>query len=90
VSIEQVLKWDKGNDLWDTVLLAPSNSDSSLTDAYLHAGIPPKVKDIIHEYGSLFQEPTTLPRSRIYDHAITSLPNAISVNCRPYRHSLEQ
>jgi hypothetical protein len=32
VSLEQVLKWEKGNDLWATVLLEPTNKSSTLID----------------------------------------------------------
>jgi hypothetical protein len=31
-----------------------------------------------------------LPPSRTYDHSIAILPNALPVNCRPYRYSPEQ
>jgi hypothetical protein len=32
VSLGQVLKWEKGNDLWATVLLEPTNKSSTLID----------------------------------------------------------
>jgi hypothetical protein len=61
-----------------------------MVDTYLQTRIPSKIKDLIHEFDTLFQEPTTLPPSRFYDHAITLLPNAVPVNCRPYRYSPER
>jgi hypothetical protein len=89
VSIDQVLKWQKGNGLWAIVLLEPSYKSHSLTDNYLHNGIPAQIKDLFHEYGTLFQESNALPPARLYDHSITLLPNAPLVNCRPYRYSPE-
>jgi hypothetical protein len=53
-------------------------------------GIPDQIKDLILEYDTLFQVPSTLPPSRLYDHAITLLPNFAPVNNRPYRYSPEQ
>jgi hypothetical protein len=40
VSIEQVLKWGKGNELWAIVLIEPSTKSSPLLDSYIHNGIP--------------------------------------------------
>jgi hypothetical protein len=88
--VEQVLKWAKGNDLWDVVMIEPSNMSTSLLDDCLLTGIPDQIKQLIHEYGHIFQEPTALPPSRLYDHSITLLPNSAPVNSRPYRYSPEQ
>jgi hypothetical protein len=68
-SAEQVLKWDKGNELWATVLIEPSTKSSPLLDSYIHNGI-------ILIYGSIFEETKDLPPSRQYDHSISLLPNA--------------
>jgi len=35
----------------------------------------------------VFQPPTHLPPSRIYDHTIPLLPNSVPVNSKPYRYS---
>jgi hypothetical protein len=35
ISIEQVLKWEKGNELWAAVLLGPADKSSSLVERYL-------------------------------------------------------
>jgi hypothetical protein len=35
VFVEQVLKWDRRNNLWATVLLTPSVSEPSMTKTYL-------------------------------------------------------
>jgi hypothetical protein len=76
--------------LWSTVLLAPIAQPSPLSEDYMLNGIPLEIKDLIQEFGTIFQEPSTLPPSRLYDHSITLLPNAAPVNCRPYRYSPEQ
>jgi hypothetical protein len=89
ISIEQVLKWEKGNDLWAMVMVQPSSKSTSLQDEYLLKGIPDQIKDLIFEYDILFQVPSVLPPSRLYDHAITLLPNSAPVNSRPYRYSPE-
>jgi hypothetical protein len=87
VSIEQVVKWDKGNDLWTTVLVESSSKSTSLIDTYLHNGIFAQVKSLISESEQIFQEPSALPPSRAYDHSISMLPNIATINCRPYRYS---
>jgi hypothetical protein len=73
-----------------TVLLAPAAQPSPFIEDYLLNGIPLEIKDLIQVFGTIFQEPSTLPPSRLYDHSITLLPNAAPVNCRPYRYSSEQ
>jgi hypothetical protein len=52
--VEQVLKWEKGNALWDVVMIEPSNKSTSLVDDYLLAGIPDQIKQLIHKYGNIF------------------------------------
>jgi hypothetical protein len=47
ISVEQVLKWDKSNDLWATILLEPVANGSSLDDKYIQQGIPAEIKDLI-------------------------------------------
>jgi hypothetical protein len=81
------MKWGKSNDLWTAVLLEPANRESSLTNDYLLTSIPGQIKDLIQEYGEIFQTPSSLPPSRQYDHSITLLPNSTPVNTRPYRYS---
>jgi hypothetical protein len=90
VSAEQVLKWDKGNELWAIVLIESSTKSSPLLNNYIHNGIPDQIKDLILTYGSIFEEPKDLPPSRQYDHSISLLPNVAPINCRPYRYSPEQ
>jgi hypothetical protein len=89
VSMEQVLKWDSGNDLWAAMLLEPSDKTSSLTEQHLLNGVPSQIKDLIYEIESIFHTPSSLPPARPYDHAINILPNVVPINCKPYRYSSE-
>ena len=54
VSVDQLLKWEKGNEVWATTLLnrivmAPATE------------IPQEVKQVLDRNKQVFQEPTTLP-----------------------------
>jgi hypothetical protein len=60
VSVEQMLKWEKGNNLLATVLIESSTKSSPLLDSYIHSGIPTQIKDLILAYGSIFDEPKDL------------------------------
>jgi hypothetical protein len=47
IPVEQVMKWDKGNELWATMLVELADKSSSLMDSYFSKGIPQQVKDLI-------------------------------------------
>jgi hypothetical protein len=47
IAAEQLLKWDKSNDLWAIVLLELSSNSSSLSESYLINGIPMQIKELI-------------------------------------------
>jgi hypothetical protein len=66
--VEQVLKWDKGNDIWAAVLLGSATKSTTLSNQYLLNGVPQQIEDLIREYDQIFQHPTALP-PRLYDHA---------------------
>jgi hypothetical protein len=61
-----------------------------MTDQYLLNGIPTQIKDLIADFGNIFQTPSSLPPSRLYDNAISLLPNSAPINTRPYMYSPEQ
>jgi hypothetical protein len=44
ISMEQVVKWEKGNDLWATVVIEPGEKSTTLADTYLQEGIPAQVR----------------------------------------------
>jgi hypothetical protein len=80
IEAEQLWKSAKGNDIWAFAVVecisAPSEQD-----------IPTSTQAIIHQYADIFQQPKTLPPSRVYDHAIPLQPDAVPVNSRPYKYS---
>lgn len=90
ISGEELLKMQQGNDLWAAVLIAPVQDNVAMKEQYLLNGIPIIIQSLIHEHGDLFQAPTELPPSRVYDYSIALLPNSIPVNSRPYRYSPDQ
>jgi hypothetical protein len=49
--VEQVLKWEKDNDLCVAVLLEPTDKSSTLTDQYLLSGVPDTIKE---QYDPIF------------------------------------
>lgn len=49
--------------------------------------LPLPIHNLLQEYADVFAAPQTLPPSRVYDHTIPLLPNAVPVNSRPYRYS---
>ncbi|XP_039778261.1 uncharacterized protein LOC120645545 [Panicum virgatum] len=50
----------------------------------------PEVQKLLSQYSHLFQEPSTLPPPRQFDHSITLLPGSQPVNIRPYRNGPAQ
>uniref|UniRef100_A0A453D8U5 Retrotransposon gag domain-containing protein n=2 Tax=Aegilops tauschii subsp. strangulata TaxID=200361 RepID=A0A453D8U5_AEGTS len=80
ISAEQLLKWEKGNDVWATALLNRIVMEPAVE-------IPPAVQQILDRNKEVFQEPKTLPPHRALDHAIHLKPDAVPANCRPYRYS---
>jgi hypothetical protein len=51
------------------------------------SSIPPEVQHVLNEYSDVFDDPKTLPPHRFHDHTIPLIPNAITVNTKPYRYS---
>ncbi|XP_073362615.1 uncharacterized protein [Aegilops tauschii subsp. strangulata] len=80
ISADQLLKWEKGNEVWATALL-----NRIVVDPVTK--IPQEVKQVLDRNKQVFQEPTTLPPHRAFDHKINLVPDAAPVNCRPYRYS---
>lgn len=52
--------------------------------------LPVEVKALLNSFKDLFQEPTTLPPQRSFDHHIQLLPGAPPMNIRPYKYSPAQ
>jgi hypothetical protein len=80
-------KLAKGNDIWALVAVTSQIEDESKQEQYLIKGIPPTVKEMIHDNSDLFAVPDRMPPNRVYDHAIPLYHDVVPVNCRPYRYS---
>ncbi|KAJ1699965.1 hypothetical protein LUZ63_008477 [Rhynchospora breviuscula] len=57
---------------------------------HVTGAIHSKLKKVIEEYSSVFEEPMGLPPKRGVDHNIPLLPEAQPINLRPYRYSYFQ
>jgi hypothetical protein len=82
MSCDQLLKWTKVNDIWavavvETVDLKPTAESQE------------EIHSLLQEFKDLFEQPTTLPPARSYDHQIPLLPNSVPVNSRPYKYSTQ-
>jgi hypothetical protein len=51
---------------------------------------PPSIQQVVDQYNTLFEEPTTLPPPRKFDHHIPLIPGTAPMNCRPYRYAPHQ
>jgi hypothetical protein len=90
ISAEQLLKLQKGNDLWALVILSQPADNSIHQEQYSSIELPSQIKEIIHEFQELLKTPDELPPNRTYDHVISLLPDVVPINCRPYGYSLQQ
>lgn len=84
VSVVQVLKWTKGNDVWAVAVVEQSSEVIAPSSSF------PEIQALLQEFQSVFQDSTTLPPHRVLDHTIALVPNAVPVNAHPYRYSPAQ
>jgi hypothetical protein len=54
------------------------------------AELPEQIQSLLNTFDDLFQEPTSMPPRRSFDHHIQLLLGAPPVNIRPYKYSLAQ
>lgn len=73
ISIEQIEKCSKGNDIWATVVVSMA---STATDAHT----PSCIQHVLAEFPDVFSDPQALPPHRAFDHAISLLPDSAPVN----------
>lgn len=83
ITVEQVEKSYKGNDVWATVVV-------STTDPVTQEPVPACIQATLAEFADGFADPKDLPPHRAFDHAISLLPDSAPVNSRPYRYSPQQ
>ena len=79
ISATSLMKLSKGNDLWAMAIV---NFVEQSTSSPL-----PELEALLEEFDDVFAKPTTLPPSRVYDHTIPLVPQAVPVNSKPYRYS---
>lgn len=80
LSVDQLLNWYKGNDIWAMVLLTQEVLE-------IHTKPASDMQAVLDQYQDVFEDPKSLPPSTTYDHAIPLLPGAVPVNSKPYRYS---
>lgn len=79
----QLWQMHEANEIWGAALVAMQALSTHNTED----PIVPVIQQVLTEFRDVFEEPTTLPPHRQYDHAINLEPGAVPVNCRPYRYS---
>lgn len=84
VSASQVLKWDKGNEIWAMAIVESVVAPVSTSSPY------PEIQQLLEQYNSVFQSSSVLPPHRALDHSISLLPNSVPVNSRLYHYSPAQ
>lgn len=80
LSAEQLVKWEKGNELWDYAIVEHMTPTSEPV-------IPPSIEQLLLQYQDVINDPKTLPASRIHDHTVPLIPGSTPVNSRPYKYS---
>ncbi|WVZ94909.1 hypothetical protein U9M48_040738 [Paspalum notatum var. saurae] len=79
-TVEQLVKWSKGNDIWAYAMVQPVENQSTSSP-------PGDISSLLQEFADVFTTPIALPPHRSYDHTITLLPGSTPVNSKPYRYS---
>lgn len=69
-------------DVSSTSVLTGDQNESQVNDQPAAVG-----QTLLQQFDQLFQEPTSLPPSRAYDHHIPLVTGAQPVNVRPYRYA---
>ncbi|RLN25665.1 uncharacterized protein C2845_PM07G31520 [Panicum miliaceum] len=80
MTAKQLWKSCKGNDIW-AYAIVNFIPEQQLKD------IPETIQCLLQQYTDIFSDPKVLPPTRVYDHAIPLQPDAVPINCRPYKYS---
>lgn len=83
ITMEQMLKWEKGNDIWATAVI----SSTLQTEDHV---VPECISSTLADFADVFADPKQLPPHREFDHAISLIPDSVPVNVRPYRYNPQQ
>jgi hypothetical protein len=63
---------------------------SKIVEAKAAPNTPPSVQQLVDHNKTLFQEPTSLPLQRTFDHAIPLVLGVKPINLKPYRYNPTQ
>lgn len=80
ISADRLVKWYAGNDIAAFAIVEVLHSSDD-------PPVPEAVQALLIAYADVFEDPKSLPPSRLQDHHIPLLPNTAPVNSRPYRYS---
>jgi hypothetical protein len=84
ISADQVVKWQRGNDIWAMAVVHPSGEQGR------PLSIPVVIQQVLAEFKDVFANPTSLSAHREYDHTVPLVPlvpGAVHVNAKPYGYS---
>lgn len=54
VQAEQLLKWERGNEVWATAMVYPPADPEG-------SEVPVEIQEVLHQYEEVFKEPTNIP-----------------------------
>lgn len=80
ISSDKIVKWCARNEVGAIAVLEVIPPPPPPT-------IPLEVQALLDEYANVFEDPKTLPPTRLHDHHIPLLPNIAPINSKPYRYS---
>ncbi|KAJ1700090.1 hypothetical protein LUZ63_008602 [Rhynchospora breviuscula] len=80
-------EWDKGHEVLIAQLFVFEETTSSPCPIQPDKHIIPELKVVVQKYIQVFEEPNSLPPTRLLDHSIPLKPGAQPINLRPYRFS---
>lgn len=64
----------------------PDSNTTTKTEHLVNSNIDPVIKDLLHQYATIFDTPQGLPPDRHQNHHIHLNPNTHPVNIKPYRY----
>ncbi|XP_050895185.1 uncharacterized protein LOC127101785 [Lathyrus oleraceus] len=64
----------------------PDSNTTTKTEHLVNSNIDPAIKDLLHQYATIFDTPQGLPPDRHQNHHIHLNPNTHPVNIKPYRY----
>ncbi|VFQ63349.1 unnamed protein product [Cuscuta campestris] len=72
-------------ELYELFAMQGTEPDLTFSEADL-PDVPPVIRQVLLQYAGVFQLPSGLPPSRIWDHRIYLQPGTKPINVRPYRY----